>query len=291
MEDWNAEDVGNILSLEHVNLQVPDQQLAVLFYVVGLGLTRDPFLNVGLNNMWVNAGEQQFHLPTRPAQVLHGHIALVVPDLEALRKRLPAIEEGLRGTRFDWSVNPDHIAVTCPWGNRFLCYGAGAPFGDLSLGIPRVEFWVAAGAAKAIVQFYQQALAAPAFLEPGAGPPVASVKIGRDQLLRFRETEESIPPYDGHHVAIYVANFSQPYRWLKERCLVTEEPRNHQFRFRQLIDPVTGNAVFSLEHEVRSLHHPMFHRVLMNRDPKQSQRAYHRGRDRLIPFQDEPGGR
>ena len=284
MEDPSVEDVGNIVSLEHVNLQVPDQQLAILFYVIGLGLTRDPFLNVGLNNMWVNVGEQQFHLPTRPAQVLHGHVAIVVPELEALRKRLAAIEDGLRGTCFGWSVNEDHIAVTCPWGNRFFCYAPGAQFGDMSLGIPCVEFLAEAGAAKPIVEFYQQALCAPAYLETNDGRSIGYVKIGRRQFLCFRETDQLIPPYDGHHIAIYVANFSRPYRWLKERGLITEEPRNHQFRFCKVVDPASGNPVFSVEHEVRSLHHPMFHRHLMNRDPNQSQRAYHRERDRLIPF-------
>lgn len=284
MEEWSAEDVGNIISLEHVNLQVPDQQLAILFYVVGLGLTRDPFLNVGLNNMWVNIGGQQFHLPTRPAQVLEGHIVLVMPELDALRKRLAAVEEALRGTRFGWSVNEDHIAVTCPWGNRFFCYAPAEHFSDMTLGIQRVEFCVEPGAAKPIVQFYQQALSAPSYLETADGPPIGYVKIGRHQFLRFRETDETIPPYDGHHIAIYVANFSRPYRWLHERGLITEEPRSHQFRFCKLIDPATGSPIFSLEHEVRSLHHPMFHRNLVNRDPNQSQRAYRRERDRLIPF-------
>lgn len=42
-----------LVLLEHVNLTQPDQQLATLFYVVGLGFTRDPFLMVGLDNMWV----------------------------------------------------------------------------------------------------------------------------------------------------------------------------------------------------------------------------------------------
>ena len=40
--DRGAEDLGNIVALEHVNLQVGDQALATLFYVSGLGLTRDP---------------------------------------------------------------------------------------------------------------------------------------------------------------------------------------------------------------------------------------------------------
>ena len=285
METLIDEDVGNIISLEHVNVQVPDQLLAILFYVVGLGLTRDPFLNVGLNNMWINAGEQQFHLPTRSAQVIHGHIALVVPELEALGKRLASIEQGLRGTRFAWSMNENHIAVTCPWGNRFRCYAAGAQFGDMTLGIPHVEFLVAPGAANAIVQFYKEALAAASSTKSDDAGVIGCVKIGRNQFLRFRETGEPIPPYDGHHVAIYVANFSHPYVWLKNRGLITEEVRNHQFRFRKLVDPASDNPVFSVEHEVRSLHHPMFQRNLINRDPNQSQRAYRRGHDGFIPFQ------
>jgi hypothetical protein len=61
MTNYSEEDVGNIISLEHVNVQISDQALATLFYVVGIGGTRDPYLNVGLNNMWVNVGEQQFH--------------------------------------------------------------------------------------------------------------------------------------------------------------------------------------------------------------------------------------
>jgi hypothetical protein len=62
--DRRQQDIGNIVGLEHVNVRVPDQQIATLFYVVGLGLTRDPYLMVGLDNMWINAGQSQFHLPT-----------------------------------------------------------------------------------------------------------------------------------------------------------------------------------------------------------------------------------
>ena len=81
MLDHSDEDVGNIVLLENVNLQVPDQSLAIFFYIVGLGLTRDPYFNIGLRNMWANAGEQQFHLPTRPAQVIQGLSGYVMPDL------------------------------------------------------------------------------------------------------------------------------------------------------------------------------------------------------------------
>ena len=60
---------GNIVLFEHVNLTVPDQELAALFYVTGLGFTRDPYIDFGTRNMWVNAGEQQFHLPKAGAQI------------------------------------------------------------------------------------------------------------------------------------------------------------------------------------------------------------------------------
>src|ERR671938_1390710 len=95
-----AEDIGNIVSLEHVNTQIPDQSVATLFYIVGLGFTRDPFMNVGLTNMWINIGDQQFHLPTGKPQVVRGHTGLVVPDLGALKDRLANIESQLSSTKF-----------------------------------------------------------------------------------------------------------------------------------------------------------------------------------------------
>src|SRR5687768_18301277 len=162
MLDYSEEDVGNIVLLEHVNLQVPDQPMAMLFYIVGLGLTRDPYLNVGLRNMWANIGEQQFHLPTRAAQKICGYIGLVMPDLEALSERLSAVQEALKDTQFSWSTNDDHVAVTCPWGNRFRCYESDPGFGDMAQGLAYVEFAVPEGAAVAVAGFDHNVLAAPA---------------------------------------------------------------------------------------------------------------------------------
>lgn len=286
MTAYAQEDVGNIISLEHVNLQVPDQSLAMLFYVVGLGFTRDPYLNVGLENMWVNVGEQQFHLPTRAAQLIHGQIGLVVPDIDALKTRLESVEERLKNTQFRWSAEDGYVAVTCPWGNQFRCYSGCATFGDVALGLVYVNFLIAHGTAGAIACFYDDVLGAPSVVDAGEQGPVARVKVGRNQWLVFEETRETRLPYDGHHIAIYVANFSRPYGLLKSRGLITEDVRNHQFRFKELVDPRNGDSVFLLEHEVRSLHHPMFHRSFANRDPEQSQRHYRRGRDAVNPFRD-----
>jgi len=286
MTTYTDEDVGNIVLLEHVNVQIPDQALATLFYVIGLGLTRDPYLNVGLNNMWVNAGEQQFHLPTRNPQVIDGHVGLVVPDLGALEKRLTAVQEGLAKTQFAWRRSGDAIFATSPWGNEYRCYEPGDAFGDMGVGIPYVEFSVRPGAARAIVDFYDRFLGAPGSLERDGGVIVGRIKLGRHQFLSFRESERSLRPYDGHHIAVYVSNFSRPYGMLKERGLISEEVRNHQFRFKDIVDIDSGAPVLALEHEVRSLHHPMFGRYFVNRDPSQTQRGYRRGRDAQIPYQE-----
>jgi hypothetical protein len=235
---------------------------------------------VGLDNMWANAGEQQFHLPTRPAQVIPGHIGVVVPDLTALQERLKGVEKALAGTRFAWSVKDGYVAATCPWGNRFRCYAPQEKFGAMTLGIPYVELLVRPGAAAGIARFYQQVFGAPAAVS-GKKKPLAAVSIGPAQTLYFRETEAERPDYDGHHIAVYVANVSAAYAFLDERELVTERLRNHQFRFQQIVDPSSGDLLAELEHEVRGLHHPMAGRRFVNRNPSQSLRAYVRGQDAL----------
>ena len=117
--DRTVEDLGNIVELGHVNVTVPDQSKAIAFYLMGLGLTRDPYLMAGLENMWVNVGRGQFHLPTRsPAQVVRGTTGLVVPDLEALLKRLEHAKTFLEGTQFSYKEVGNVVETTCPWGNR-----------------------------------------------------------------------------------------------------------------------------------------------------------------------------
>ena len=284
MSDYGDEDVGNIISLEHVNVQIPDQSLATLFYVVGLGCTRDPYLNVGLNNMWANIGEQQFHLPTRSPQVIDGYIGLVVPHLDGLAKRLESIADGLKGTQFAFHQDGDVMTVTCPWGNHFRCHPSQAEFGDMAAGIPYVELAVARGALAGILRFYHTVFGAPTGVESDAQGEFGRVKIGRHQSLLFRETDRALRPYDGHHVAIYVANFSGPYEFLNNRGAISEDVRNHQFRFKEISDPVDASPKFSLEHEVRSLRHPMYNRFFVNRDVNQTQRAYRRGWDAYTPY-------
>ena len=277
--DRSAEDLGNIVLLEHVNFRQNDQRLATLFYVAGLGLTRDPYMHVSDANMWVNCGRQQFHLPTGDPQRLRGVVGVVLQDAGAVLERLAAVRTKLAGTRFSFERAGDHIAATCPWGNRFRIHSPSERFGGMRLGIAYVELAVPHGTAAGIARFYETLLLAPARVERDGAGESAQVRAGANQRLVFRESRDAVPPYDGHHVAVYIANFSGPHAALAERGLVSEESDPWQYRFARLVDPDSGAVLFELEHEVRSLTHPLFARPLVNRNPAQSQRDYAPGRD------------
>jgi hypothetical protein len=278
--DRSVEDVGNILALEHLNLTVPDQAVAAMFYVSGLGFTRDPYVDFGVfnfNNMWVNVGDQQFHLPQGKAQHFRGTIGLVVPDLNQLRWRLDQVGRSLKDTEFGFEIYDDHVAVTCPWGNRLRCHAAND---EMSLGIGYLDMDVPAGTSAGIAQFYRDVFASPASDANG----IAEVHMGTNQIVRFVERDRDVGAYDGHHIAIYVANFSAAHDWLEQRALITEESDQHQYRFQAIVDPKrSGGALVELEHEVRSLKHPMWGRKLTNRNSGQTFISFHRGREAFVP--------
>ena len=277
--DRAAEDLGNSIHFEHVNVTVPDQRLATLFYVAGLGLTRDPYLMVSDTNMWVNVGKSQFHLPSGAAQVLRGHTAIVIAGREALLERLASVAKKLEATAFAFSEHNDHVEAVCPWGNRVRCYEPDASrFGRITLGIPHVEFDVPVGTAKGICAFYPEIMGMPTEFLNGDGA-MARVKVGKGQYLQFRETDRHQPDFDGHHVQIYITDFSGPYHRLRERGLVSQEDNQYQYRFRDIIDLDGGRHLFTVEHEVRSATHPMFMRPLVNRNPAETNRTYAPGHE------------
>ena len=276
--DRAQEDVGNVQLLEHVNVTVPDQNLASMFYVTGLGFTRDPYIDFGTLNMWVNLGDQQFHLPTSKAQVLRGHVAVVVPSLEGLQKRLKFAARGLGDSAFACLEADDHLALTCPYGNQIKAYEPSA-FPRMDLGMPYVHMDVPPGSTAGIARFYETVLGC-ATEQNG---DVLHVAMGHNQTLRFGETDAPIPDYDGHHIAIYVADFSGPHRWLNERNLITEESDQYQYRFQAIVDPESGEELFELEHEVRSLSHAMYRRPLVNRNPEINFFTYRKGADQFSP--------
>ncbi len=276
--DRSAEDVGNIQMLEHVNVTVPDQGLAAMFYVTGLGFTRDPYIDFGTFNMWVNLGDQQFHLPRADAQVLRGHTGVVVPDLEGLASRLKFAARGLQGTQFACREADDHMVLTCPYGNEIRAYEPQS-FPRMDLGMPYVELDVPPGTADGIQRFYEQVMGCPVSRDGDS----TKVVVGHNQHLIYTETDADIAPYDGHHIAVYVANFSGPHAWLNARELITEESDQFQYRFVNIVDPDSGELLFELEHEVRSLSHAMYRRPLVNRNPEINFFTYRKGADQFSP--------
>ena len=152
-------------------------------------------------------------------------------------------------------------------------------FGAITLGLPYVEFDVAPGSADGIARFYRWVLGTASAVQEDEYGLHARVSVGPDQDFLFRETEEPQPPYDGHHVQIYIADFSGPYRRLLEKGLITEESDRHQYRFKDIVDPDSGKLLFTIEHEIRSMRHPLYARPLVNRNPAQTNRTYTPGQD------------
>jgi catechol 2,3-dioxygenase-like lactoylglutathione lyase family enzyme len=279
--DYAREDIGNLVLLEHVNLTIPDQRLATAFYVSALGLTRDPFLMTGVTNMWINVGRSQIHLPHGDAQRLRGHVGLIVGRRAALIERLRAVRHLLEQTRFGWTERDDRVEVICPWGNRYDCLDSDAcaasdPWAGIDLGIAYVQLDVPVGGAASIAAFYREIFDASVEVRERNGSLQAAVAVGRHQQLVYAETPAASQEYDGHHIQIYVANFSGPYERLAGRGLSYGEEA-HQYRFAELVDPVSGTPCFTLEHEVRSLRHPLYARPLVNRNPDVTNRNYGRG--------------
>ena len=276
--DRTTQDIGNSVEFGHVNVRVPDQRLAIIFYVMGLGLTRDPYLVTGVDNAWMNVGTCQFHLPVGQAQVLRGATGLVMPDLDALMGRLARVVPRLKDTLFSHSRDGDVVNVTCPWGNRIRVHAPDAArFGRIVLGMPYVEIEVAPGTLAGIARFYREVIAAPATSGTDAGGAFMHVSTGVNGSLMFRETARELPAYDGHHIQIAVADFSGVHRRLLERGLITEESDASQYRFQDIVDPQSGAVVATLEHEVRSMRHPMYARHFVNRNPDVTNTFYATG--------------
>src|SRR5262245_26479611 len=181
--DRRQQDVGSILMLEHVNVRVPDQRLATAFYVQGLGFTRDPYIMVGVENMWINMGQTQFHLRTGQPNLMSGTVEVVVRAPVALTSRLGAVKDLLAGTKFACSMEHKYLAVTTPWGNRLRIHPAGPSYGDWTLGISSVEFPVATGNAAGIARFYKEVMGAPSSVTPDPDGVAAHVRIGQRQEL------------------------------------------------------------------------------------------------------------
>jgi hypothetical protein len=146
-------------------------------------------------------------------------------------------------------------------------------------GVDFVEFLCPLGTAHTIASFYENVLDATTSVLEKSDGRIAIIGVGNiyasgkaDQSLLFRETSQEIPQYDGHHVALYVgesqADFEQAFKncvlanvvWVNPRF---EDEANDlrgarkwkQFRFKNIVDMETGETIFELEHEMRSIEH------------------------------------
>lgn len=276
--DRTVEDLGNIVELGHVNVTVPDQALATAYYIMGLGLTRDPYLMAGLENMWVNVGRGQFHLPTRgkQSQVVRGTTALVLPDLEALLQRLRYAQKFMEGTQFSFREASDVVETTCPWGNRIRVHAPDtAKFGPMRVGMPYVEFDIPMGTdLNGIARFYKEILGGIAGVSSDERGAYAWATCSGECRVTYRESSREQPEYDGHHIQVTLADFSGPHKKLLERGLIAEESDQHQYRFLDIVDVDTNKPLFRIEHETRSMRHPMFNRVFVNRNPDMTNRNF-----------------
>ena len=278
--DRAAQDLGNIVNIGHVNVCITDQHLATHYYVTGLGLTRDPFINTGARLMWINVGMAQFHLPMGQPDILRGITGLVVPDRAALLDRLAQIRKPLEGTKFEFRESNDCVETVCPWGNRIHIHAPDeSRFGRIVLGMPYIEFEVRPGTAEGIARFYREIMGAPSEVINNGTGRKARVQAGDKQYLYFRETDGPEKPYDKHHAQIFIADFSGPYRKLMKLGLISMETNEYEYRFKDIVDLDTREVLFTVEHEVRSQTHPMFGRELINRNPAITNRDYKAGHD------------
>jgi hypothetical protein len=262
-----APEVGSIVHWEHVNLRVTDHRLATLYFIEGLGLTRDPLRNVSTRNMWVNVGTQQFHLPIGDPSPLPGEVGLVVPDLEAVERQLEEVTPALKETAFVVERTERGLRTRSPWGHQIHVQAQSAETGRLPQALTYVEFWVPPGTAGTIGAFYQDVLQCPVERRPIHGDPAVWVTVGSYQTFRFRERPDATVVLHTNHVAVYVTRYRAIYASLERLGALMESDANQQFRFKRIVDPTDRTLLFEFEHEVRSLHHPDYRRPLVNRIP------------------------
>jgi hypothetical protein len=138
---------------------------------------------------------------------------------------------------------------------------------SVGLGISHLTLYCAPQRAASICAFYSYFFLASAYAstDPETGEPACVVPVGHGQYLRYTERGGQLPPYDGHHIAVYVQDFAALYSRLAARGLHWDNPRfpqfsyaslqdalrHQEFRIKNLVDPATNETVYELEHEIR----------------------------------------
>lgn len=264
-------EIGGIIHLDHVNFATPDHDMATIFYMNGLGLTRDPYQRADEQNMGVNVGLQQFHLPRRGERTppFHGIVGLIVPDMDGIKERfdLLSAKGTFEGTPYYWEKQDDTVLLTSPFGFRLRLHPAGSiPF-LRPLGIAYVEVPVPPGTADNIAKFYNKIVRAPVEVGAIEGERTAIISAGPYQQIRF--IERALDDYDTHnmHISYNATNYNELREMLAANDSLMGIGRGEVFFFNKIFDPDTGETIFTIQNEVRSVYHPDFMRPLVNRWP------------------------
>lgn len=271
MQEPEFPEVGGIVHLEHVNFLAPDPELAMAFFMGGLGFTRDPYKRISDTNMGVNVGMQQFHLPNRGTgtPLFPGVVGIIVPDIAGIKSRLSRLESMGRfeGTPFALVDVEDGLRIISPFGVALRLHSSGTIPGLHSLGISYVDTWIPEGNAQRIVAFYRSVFNCPAEVTIIDGETTALITVGPYQTLRYRERVVDNYNTYNFHVAIYVTHYNEIHTRLSELDSQIGNALDQIYFCNGVFDIESGAKLSTLQHEIRGVYHPDFMRPLVNRWP------------------------
>ena len=263
-------EVGGILHLDHINFQVSDHDLATIFFIGGLGLTRDPFRRADETNMGVNIGLQQFHLPRRGATPpFPGLVGLIVPDLDIIRLRLSRLNklQKFKDTPYKANFEDNTAKIISPFGFCIRLHSSNSMPFLRPLGIGYVEIPVPNGVVDDILKFYREVFHSIATIENRDGNKTAAINVGPFQKLYFIEKELDSYELYNFHISFHVTHYNRAREIIKERGALMGTGEGEVFFCDKIFNPDTGDYIFSMTNEVRSVYHGDYMRPLINRWP------------------------
>ena len=264
-------EIGRMLHMDHVNFETPDHEMATIFYMNGLGFTRDPYRRADEQNLGVNVGRQQFHLPKRGecTPPFYGVVGLVVPDIDGIKQRLELLNDlgKFKGTPYGWLEEGNTVLITSPFGYRLRLHSYGTLDFTKPLGIAYVEVPSPPGKAKRVGNFYEKIVGAPVQISEVGGIEAAIISAGPHQEIKFIERE--LDDYNTYsmHISYHVTHYNELRQRLNEHGSLMGLGGGETFFFNKIFDPDTGELLMTVQNEVRSLYHPDFMRPLINRWP------------------------
>jgi hypothetical protein len=211
------------------------------------------------------------HLPSDgETHRFDGVIGLVVPDLAFVKARLMMLKDKkkFKNTPYRYKeLNKKSALITSPFGSNFRLHQAGSiPF-NKPIGMPYVEFMIPPGKAKGIVNFYKKVMDTPARLRKTGGQTLVEVVMGPYQHCRFLEKEFDSYDLFSFHISIYVTHYDDTCARLSDLGAEFSTLRDHLVFWDKMVDPDSGEHLFTLTHETRSIYHPDFMPPYTNRWP------------------------